>query len=102
MRDVIRLRRDTAANWAAANPILEDGEPGFDKTNRLLKIGDDVTPWNELEVFVESPMVFVDNGDGTVTLIGGNVTDNGDGTVTLTQGVIALVNDDGTITLITI
>ena len=50
----IFLRRDTAANWSVTNPnpiILSEGEPGFDTTNQILKIGDGVTPWNSLAQF---------------------------------------------------
>jgi hypothetical protein len=44
----IRLRRAWAEEWESINPILADGEPGFDRTNNMLKIGDGFTPWNEL------------------------------------------------------
>lgn len=50
----IFLRRDTAANWAVTSPnpiILAEGEPGFDTTNQILKIGDGVTAWNDLAQF---------------------------------------------------
>lgn len=50
----IFLRRDTAANWSVTSPnpiILAEGEPGFDTTNQILKIGDGVTPWNSLTQF---------------------------------------------------
>lgn len=50
----IFLRRDTAANWSVTSPnpiILSEGEPGFDTTNQILKIGDGVTPWNSLAQF---------------------------------------------------
>ena len=50
----IFLRRDTAANWAVTSPnpiILAEGEPGFDTTNQILKVGDGVTPWNSLSQF---------------------------------------------------
>lgn len=50
----IFLRRDTAANWSVINPnpiILSEGEPGFDTTNQILKIGDGVTAWNDLAQF---------------------------------------------------
>lgn len=40
---LIRLRRDTAANWASRNPILRSGEPGFVTDTGLLKIGDGVS-----------------------------------------------------------
>lgn len=48
MAQRIAIRRDTAANWALANPVLIDGEPGYDETNRWLKIGNGTTPWNSL------------------------------------------------------
>jgi len=44
----IQLRRDTAANWASANPVLASGQPGYDTTNKILKIGDGVTAWASL------------------------------------------------------
>ena len=43
-----KLKRGTATRWAELNPILEQGEPGFVYDNNLLKIGDGVTPWNDL------------------------------------------------------
>ena len=30
MASIIQLRRDTAANWTAADPILAEGELGFE------------------------------------------------------------------------
>lgn len=44
----IQLRRDTANNWQTANPILAQGEVGIDLTNKLIKIGDGATAWNNL------------------------------------------------------
>lgn len=43
-----KLKRGTAARWAEVNPILEQGEPGFVYDSNKLKIGDGVTPWNDL------------------------------------------------------
>lgn len=51
MTDVIvqvRERRDSTANWSAKNPILADGETGYDKTLRRRKTGDGVSAWNAL------------------------------------------------------
>jgi hypothetical protein len=44
MSTLIKLRRDTAANWASADPVLQLGEPGYDTTNNELRIGDGTTP----------------------------------------------------------
>jgi hypothetical protein len=47
----IQLRRDTAENWLAKNPILAPGEPGFEIDTGTLKIGDGVTAWIDLQAF---------------------------------------------------
>lgn len=49
MADRIQPRRDTAARWAAENPVLLEGEWGIvtDSPSQY-KIGDGVTPWNSL------------------------------------------------------
>jgi hypothetical protein len=44
----IKFRRDTAAAWTQANPVLAQGEPGFEHDTGLLKIGDGATAWNSL------------------------------------------------------
>lgn len=49
----IRRRRDTKANWELHNPILDDGQLGFELnitgSYDKFKIGDGVTPWNSLK-----------------------------------------------------
>lgn len=44
----LEFRRDTASNWASANPTLKQGEPGFEIDTGKLKIGNGTTPWNAL------------------------------------------------------
>lgn len=48
LNTTFKLKRGTAARWAEVNPILEQGEPGFVYDQNRLKIGDGVTPWNDL------------------------------------------------------
>jgi hypothetical protein len=48
----LKFRRDTANRWAMLNPILSDGEPGYEIDTGKFKIGDGSTRWNELELFV--------------------------------------------------
>ena len=43
-----QFRRDTALNWASANPILADGEPAYELDKQILKIGDGLTAYNNL------------------------------------------------------
>lgn len=47
-RQHIQLRRDTAANWAVVNPVLRDGEAGFETDTRRLKVGDGISTWSLL------------------------------------------------------
>lgn len=44
----IRFRKGTESEWSSSNPILASGEPGYDLTNNLLKIGDGETNWSNL------------------------------------------------------
>jgi hypothetical protein len=48
MATKILVRRDTAANWAAANPVLSQGEPAYEIDTNRTKIGDGVTPYLNL------------------------------------------------------
>jgi hypothetical protein len=45
---VIKLRRDTAANWTSANPTLAAGEQGFETDTGKVKIGNGSTAWTSL------------------------------------------------------
>ena len=45
---VIKLRRDTAANWTSVNPVLAAGEAGFESDTGKLKIGDGTTAWSSI------------------------------------------------------
>lgn len=48
MASIIQIRRDTAANWTSANPILAQGEFGYETNTGKLKVGDGVTEWISL------------------------------------------------------
>lgn len=51
MADIIQLRRDIAANWTSINPILADGEIGFETNTKKLKVGTGTTAWNSLTYY---------------------------------------------------
>lgn len=44
----IRFRHSTATQWTLDNPILADGEPGFESDTGTWKIGNGVDPWTDL------------------------------------------------------
>lgn len=48
MAVVIQLRRGTAAQWTAANPVLAQGEFASEYDTGKFKVGDGVTAWNSL------------------------------------------------------
>jgi hypothetical protein len=64
-------RRGTAAQWAAANPVLGDGEIGIEKDTGVIKFGDGETAWADLEIVFEATpavmTVFGRTGDVTAT-----------------------------------
>ncbi len=47
----MRWRRGTAAEWTAADPILLDGEPGYETDTGNLKVGDGSTAWTSLPYY---------------------------------------------------
>jgi hypothetical protein len=48
MATKIQFRRDTAANWVLYNPILAQGEAGYEYDTGKFKVGNGVTAWNSL------------------------------------------------------
>jgi len=49
MAQQIQFRRGTSAEWAAANPILAQGELGINLDGNRFKIGTGLTSWNYLD-----------------------------------------------------
>lgn len=47
----IQERKDTAANWTSANPVLLDGEYGLETDTKKRKLGDGITAWNLLAYY---------------------------------------------------
>lgn len=46
----IQFRRGTKTEWEGINPILAQGELGYESTDKKIKFGDGVTDWNNLPV----------------------------------------------------
>jgi hypothetical protein len=44
----LQLRRDIAANWVLANPVLLAGEFAYESDTKKVKIGDGILRWNDL------------------------------------------------------
>lgn len=77
MANKIQFRRDTAANWTDANPLLSQGELGYETDTTKFKLGDGTSYWNDLGyAFIPSgpqdritsgTVALVINADGTIT-----------------------------------
>lgn len=44
----VKVRRDIAASWTAANPVLDPGEFGYETDTSRIKVGNGATTWNLL------------------------------------------------------
>jgi hypothetical protein len=64
----IKLRRDTAANWLDANPILAAGEPGLETDTGKIKYGDGVTAYADLPHAGGDTL----NDDGSISITAGS------------------------------
>lgn len=52
---IIKLKRALKATWETVNPVLASGEPGVELDTHMSKVGDGVTPWNDLPYDVSDP-----------------------------------------------
>jgi hypothetical protein len=77
VNDLITFRKGTASAWTSANPVLASGEPGYDLTNGILKIGNGVSNWTTL------------SGIGSTSVGGGSSS---------FAGVRGIINTTGTLT----
>lgn len=48
MANLIQLRRDSSIAWNNVNPVLSQGEPGFEIDSGRVKIGDGINSWSNL------------------------------------------------------
>lgn len=49
IKTIFKLRRGQTEQWESVNPILAEGEPGFAIDANVLKIGNGIDPWNDLD-----------------------------------------------------
>ena len=80
MASILKQRRDTAANWTSANPVIPDGQLCFDTTNNTFRIGDGTTVHDSLPI--QSGVPGADGGlqdivDDTTPQLGGDLDLNG-------------------------
>ena len=67
----IQIKRGTAADWLAANPVLALGELGLETDTNKLKAGDGTSSWFELQYIADSG----GDGGGAVTSVNSKTGD---------------------------
>lgn len=99
----IQVRRDTAANWTSNNPVLAEGEWGYETDTKKFKIGDGTTHWGSL-AYIEAtgdvlgPATSEDNtiarfdGADTKTIQASLVTIDDSGSINIPSGQTFKIN----------
>ena len=65
IKHIYQFKRGTAQRWIEVNPVLLQGEPGFEYDTGKLKIGDGFTPWlalpyiNDVDVSGQEEIIVV-------------------------------------------
>ena len=85
MADLIQIRRDTAANWTSANPVLAQGELGAETDTSKIKIGNGSTAWTGLSYLIDA---------GGYATLSGVQTFTGTKTFSGTTSTLAVVLND--------
>lgn len=71
VNNTIQLRKGLSSEWASTNPVLASGEPGYDLTNSILKIGDGTNAWADLPLTASSEIYVYAKNTTTGTLYKG-------------------------------
>lgn len=68
-KTIFQLKRGTAQKWAELNPVLREGEPGFELDTGKLKIGNGTTPWKELN-YINNNLISIDVDNKSIIVDG--------------------------------
>lgn len=90
----IQIRRDTSERWASNNPVLLEGEFGYETDTDCLKIGDGQTEWNSLDYLVcGSGQLNILNSTGQTIVTGATgIRFTGNGVTVSANEKLAVVN----------
>lgn len=69
--NIIQFRQGTASQWSAVNPVLSNGEMGYETDTRRSKTGDGTTAWNSLTYNILNPSGLL-AGSGINIALGSN------------------------------
>ena len=73
----IQIRKGSSSEWISQNPTLASGEPGYDLSNKVLKVGDGTSTWTQLsginQNIVAGYDISVTNTSGIYTIASTNL-----------------------------
>ncbi len=90
VNDLIILRKGTDAVWSGINPVLSSGEPGYDSTYNLLKVGNGTSSWLDLNPVNLSGTYFNSAVSGLLPVK--NIVAGSDISVSSTSGIYTINN----------
>ena len=70
IKTTFQLKRGSAARWKELNPVLRQGEPGFEYDTGKLKIGDGLTAYNNLKYQTSKDYIISQPTAATFPLVG--------------------------------
>ena len=89
----ITFRKGSSTQWSNTNPVLASGEPGYDLTNSILKIGDGTSSWNSLNNHQHSSIDITDfNSSVSGLLPVKNIVAGTDISVSSLSGIFTITN----------
>jgi len=98
INDLIIFRKGSESQWISVNPVLASGEPGYDLTNSILKIGDGVSNWVALSGHTHTSSNITDfNSSVSGLLPVTNIVEGTNITVTSSSGSFTINSTGGSI-----
>ena len=93
----ITIRKGSSSEWISSNPVLASGEPGYDITNNILKIGDGTTNWNSLNNHKHSSSNIIDFNSSVSGLLP-SIANSGDNRILTSTGSTVGINAESNLT----
>lgn len=91
-----KLTRGLSDRWTLKNPILAEGEPGYEIDTGRFKMGDGFTPWNGLPYFIDEDRVLamiLENASGGSGGTDPRIGDLSELTTSNQSSIVAAINE---------
>ena len=95
-----KLKRGTSERWKEVNPILAQGEPGFAYDINVLKIGNGIDTWNDLQAINSQSYTISTDGNSIAIDVNNQITIYGFADAKTNQ--IPMKDEDGKIKWVTL